>query len=214
MLRPGVAGGPARLVLAVLLGATAVGCGDGERDNAYVAHSEAGLFLRLPPDWETFQVYNDNPAADPLTDPEAGPWRLVFDGASEPDRAHLEEPTPEDPVGFVEIQPTPQGTGLTSYAEMRSLLGTTESAEPVDPLDSPDFDVLDYEEFDIGGYYGNRLTADTAGGAGDIRVTQIVASTDGADRLYVVRLLCSVECYGANEAEIEAMLDSFTLEAR
>ena len=167
---PGVAPGAARLVLAMLLGATAVGCGDGERDNTYIAHSEAGLFLRLPPDWETFQVYSDNPAADPLTDAEAGPWRLVFDGAHEPDRAHLEEPTPEEPVGFVEIQPTPQGTGLTTYAEMRSLLGATDSADPVDPLDSPDFDVLDYEEFDIGGYYGNRLTADTAGGAGDIRV--------------------------------------------
>jgi hypothetical protein len=205
----------AEVVLALTIVASVAGCGESERDNAYVEHADAGLFMRLPADWETFQVLNDNPTKDPRTDADGGPWRVIFDGAPDADRAHLEEPSPDDPVGFAEIDPTPGGTGVTSHAEMRSLLtSTADSFEAVDPLESPDFDVIDYEEFDLGSFYGNRLTVDTAGEDGDIRVTQIVASTDGADRVYVVRLLCSVECYDDNAAEIEAVLDSFTLEAR
>jgi hypothetical protein len=188
----------------------AAGCGGGEADNAYIEHSDAGLFMRLPPDWATFQVLNDNPQ----TDAAAGPWRVVFDGATNPDRGHVEEPAPGDPVGFVEIDPTPQGSGVTTYEDMRSLLTSSSAVEPVDPLDSPDFDVVDYDEFDLGKFYGNRLTVNTLSADGDIRVTQIVATDDGGDHLYVVRLLCSVECYDDNADEIDAVLDSFTLEAR
>lgn len=190
-------------------------CG-GDADNSYIEQSEAGLFMRLPDDWEVFQVLDDHPAAG-LTDASIGPWRVVFDGAANADRAHLEEPAPDDPVGFVEINPTPQGSGISTFLEMRALLGggSLDSFEPVDPLDSPDFDVVDYDEFDLGGYYGNRLTVDTGSPGGEIRISQIVAVDDGADRLYVVRLLCSVECYEDNEDEIDEVLDSFTLrEAR
>ena len=47
---------------------------------------------------------------------------------------------------------------------------------------------------------------------GQIRMAQLAFFDEGGDRLYRFRLLCSLACFTAHEAEIDAVLDSFTLE--
>ena len=132
----------------------------GEADNEYVANNDAGLFVRLPADWTVYEVANDNPAADPRTDVDAGRWRVVFDASDSPSRAHLEQPVPDAPVGFVEIVPTAmlEGAQLSSHAALRSML-LGGQADPLDPSSDVDVEVLDYEEVDLGHHWGNRIVA-------------------------------------------------------
>jgi hypothetical protein len=197
------------MALSALVG---LGAACGSPDNEYVANTDAGLFVRLPADWTIFEVASDNPAADPRIDPDAGAWRVVFDAAEDPSRAHLEVPVPDDPVGFVEIVPTAmmENTRLTSHAALRSLIFAGEG-DPLDPTSG--VEVLDYEEIDLGHHWGNRLVAELNAPGGEVVVTQLAFLDSASDRVHVLRVLCSTECYEENEDEINDVVDSWTLEA-
>jgi hypothetical protein len=201
-------------VLGIAIATLVVAGACGGADNEYVANTEAGLYVRLPADWTIFEVASNNPAGDPRTDPEAGPWRVVIDGSDEPSRAHLEVAAPDEPVGFVEIVPTAliQNASLSSHTALRSLLFNGES----DPLDtSSGADVLDYEEIDLGHHWGNRLVAEvTAQGGEKVVVTQLAFLDSANNRVHVLRLLCTTSCYEENQDEIDEVVDSWTLEDR
>jgi len=190
-------------------GIALAGCGG--PDNVYVAHADAGVFVRLPADWTVFTFADKDPTADPRTDPSAGTWRVVIDGAVDADRAHIESPSPTEPVGFVEILPTgliEGGEQISNHASLRSLLLGGSS----DPLDAPGVDVVAYEEIDLGHHWGNRVVAEVRRDGDTVVMSQVAFLDDGSNRLQVMRVLCSADCYELHEAEITAVLDSWTLE--
>jgi hypothetical protein len=195
-------GGIVVLALA-LLGA----CGDA--DNTYVEEQGSGLFMRLPNDWTVFDVENGKPAADPSTDVNFGAWSVLIDGAVQPDRAHGEDAAPEEPVGTVQVVPLAmfQSPPALAHSTLRSFFMPDGS----DPLEAG-LDDLEYDEIDNGAHWGNRLTATIDQGGQPVRVAQLAFFDDGGDRVHVVRILCSIECFADNEDEIDGVLDSFTLE--
>lgn len=198
-----------RAVALLALGGALAACGGG-RDNEYVQQTEAGLFVRLPADWTTFQLLEGDPTVDPRVDPAGGAWQVLIDGSASPSRQHLEQVLPDEPLGIVQIEPTPAGTGPTSHLQLRSLLQFDPLAG--DPLEDPSLDVVDYAEFDDGDFFGNRLVVDRETDEGTMRITQIAAVDVGSNRVYSFRLFCTPDCYDDHEREIEDVVDSFTLE--
>jgi hypothetical protein len=201
------------------------GCGDA--DHNYVANERAGVFLKLPTDWETFEVLGRDPTVrdSPVLDPSGGRWRVVFDSSSRPSRFNLEEPEPDSPVGFVAVTPgslvaNPADPGrnpipLDDSAVLRSSLFDFAA----DPFDAERFSAqvviepLDYEEVDLDGFWGNRLIARLTNAAGtQIVVTNLSFTDDGGEKLYQLYIFCSVECYEQYEDDIEDVVDTFTLE--
>ena len=200
MRRPGVAG-----VVLTLLGASAAGCGDGERDNAYVAHSEAGLFLRLPPTGG-LPGRGRQPGGEPphrRRRPARG--GVVFDGAGIRTAPTSRSRRPTIPVGFVEIQPTSAGHAASPptprcgrSSDQRSAEPSTRSRAPTSTSSST-----------------RRSTSASTGATGSParhRGRGRRHPGHAARRLrrrrrprHVVRLLCSVECFDDNEDEIEAI---------
>jgi hypothetical protein len=206
--------GAGTLLLAMAVATGVAGCGDA--DNEYVANNDAGLFVRLPADWTVYQVADNNPAADPRTDADAGRWRVVFDASESPTRAHLDQLVPDAPVGFVEIVPTAllEGAQLTSHAALRSML-LAGQGDPLDPSIDVDVEVLDYEEVDLGHHWGNRIVAEMpAPGLENVIITQLAYLDSASNRVHVLRVVCSTTCYEAREDEINEVVDSWTLEDR
>ena len=187
--------------LALLLGA----CGGA--DNTYVEEQSSGLFVRLPADWEVFPIEGGKPAGDPRLDTDFGPWRVIIDGAERPARAHGEDPLPDEPVGTIQVVPVGAEIPLT-LSSLRSLFPIDGS----DPLEGGDITDLEYQEIDLDEHWGSRLTGTMDLGAGPVRVAQMAFFDDDGDRIHLVRILCSVECFDRNEAEIDEILDSFTFD--
>jgi hypothetical protein len=181
----------------------------GSPDNTYVEERGSGLFLRLPDDWEVFELQSGSPAAD-RTDPAFGAWRVVIDGAETPSRAHGENPAPSEPVGAVSVTPlrslqTPLPLNLSS---LRTLFPPGQT----DPLVEGDVTDIEYEEVDLGHHWGVRLRGTVDLGGGPVRIAQHAFFDEDGQRVHVLRIMCSVDCFDAHRAEIDDVLDSFTLE--
>ena len=191
--------------IALLLGA----CGDAE--STYVEEPRSGLFIRLPADWTVFPVEDGNPAGDPRLDATVGRWSVFIDGAEVASRSHAEQALPEAPLGNVQITPlaTLQQPPPLAQASLRRFFNVDASDPLVDASTVAD---LEYEEIDLGHAWGNRLEGTMDLGGGELRVVQLAFFDEGGDRLYRFRLLCSVSCFDAHRAEIDDVLDSFTLE--
>lgn len=201
--------GAASLLAALV--APLLGAGCGGPDNVYVANADAGVFVRLPTDWTVFTVADQDPTGDPRTDPEAGTWRVLIDGAARPDRAHIELRAPAEPVGFVEIVPTgliEGGEQISSHSALRSLLLGGSS----DPLEADGVEVVEYEEIDLGHHWGNRVVAEVQRDGITVVMSQVAFLDDASNRLQVMRVLCSAACYDEHRDVIGEVFDSWTLE--
>jgi hypothetical protein len=210
--------------LAALVGLSGlVGCGDA--DNVYVTNERAGVFVSLPPDWTTFEVLGRDPSVrdNPVLDPTGGRWRVVFDSSTDPSRFNLETAEPDSPVGFLDVvpaslvaNPSDQARNplpLTDSSVLRSSLFRF-AADPLDPeLESlgVELEVLQYDEIELDGYWGNRLVGQLSTDNGSITVENLTFADDGGERLYQLHIFCSVECFDRHRDEIEAIVDSFTL---
>jgi len=190
--------------LVVLLGA----CGDAE--STYVEEQSSGLFMRLPADWTVFQVEDGEPGGDPRVDLGFGPWSVLIDGAERPNRAHGEDENPDEPVGTVQVVPLAmfQTPPPIAHASLRGFF----TVDGSDPLEGTGIEDLEYEEIDRGDHWGNRISGTMRQGGDTVRVSQLAFFDEDGKRVHLVRILCSLECFEEHEAEIDAALDSFTLE--
>lgn len=181
-------------------------------DVEYVSNRDAGVFLKLPESWGTF------PALDGDVDPSAGEapgtWRVLFDGSDSPSRSAVEAPQPEAPVGYIEVSPTAlvgDAGSIGTNVALRSLLYTTDPLEAAKTDDR--VEVVTYEEIELdNGYWGNRLTLRFAESEdNDQTVTQLAFLDRGFERIYLLRIFCTSTCYEEHRAQIDEVLDSWTL---
>ena len=190
--------------LVLLLGAC------GQADNTYVEEQGSGLFVRLPRNWTVFPIEDGKPAVNPNVDPDFGAWRVMIDGAERPSRAHGEEPAPDEPVGTVQVVPVVMFESLPlAYSSLRTLFPSLEGG---DPLEGNDVTDIEYQEIDLDGHWGSRLTGTVDQGGDPVRVAQLAFFDDDGKRVHLLRILCSVECFDRHGDEIDDVLDSFTLE--
>jgi hypothetical protein len=207
---------PIRFIAAIALAAVAsVLAACGSSDVRYVSNKEGGLFLKVPDSWTVFDVANGKVAADPRTT-ILGPWRVVLDSAAQPSRSHLESSDLDSPVGFIEITPlanveTPPAPTQTA---LRSLMFG--DADPLAATADSGITVVDYAEVELSsGYWGNQLLVRNASSDGSEQtILQLAYANETFSRIYVMRVFCSSECFDQHQAEIQSIVDSWTLENR
>jgi hypothetical protein len=206
MSRKRVLGGFAVLVTMLVLAA----CGG--PDAKYVANSKAGLYLKIPTDWATFDLQAGDVKPDTLgIDPE--PWRVGIDGAAEPRRSDFDVSAPDDPYGLVEVVPIDpsQLSAPPSLQMLRNLAtGVTTDATTGETV-MPQVDVLREEEVTMSsGHWGLRTTVQDSSDP-PVRVEQLAMLDPAVHRLYRVTVNCTVSCFEAHSQEIDAIFDSLTL---
>ena len=198
-------------MVATVAGASSLLLGCGDADNVYVADEETGVYLRLPKDWTVFEVEDGNANVNPRTDPTSGEWAVIIDGASDPRRSHLEDLAPNDPVGRASVLNITTAQLPRTHAALRSLL-TEDGSDPLE-TPSPDLQVESYDEIEIGerGATGWCSRTDRRR-VSSRRIMQLAFFDDGGNRLTMFAVGCSAECYADHGDEIEAVVDTFTIE--
>jgi hypothetical protein len=146
-------------------------------------------------------------------DVDYGTWRVLLDGAPEPNRSHGNNPVPSEPVGVVSVRPlrTLQTPLAVAHASLRTLF-LPGGGDPLAGTATVPVTDLVYQEVDLDDHWGSLMTGSFDTGPGPVRQTQLAFFDDGGERLYVVHIMCSTECFARRQAEIDGILDSFTLE--
>jgi hypothetical protein len=203
--RLGAVAGVAFAVATLLLTA----CGD--PDHVYVSDEDTGVFLQLPQGWTVFEVEDGNANVNPRTDASSGEWAVIIDGSEDPRRSHLEDPAAADPVGRASVLNITTTQIPRTHAALRSLL----TVDGSDPLENPSADlrIEAYDEIEISGAWGYRMVIAHSPGPGiESKIVQLAFFDDGGNRLMTLALGCSAECYDDHGDEIQAVVDTFTIE--
>jgi hypothetical protein len=206
MSRKRVLGGLAFLVTLLVLAA----CGG--PDAKYVTNAKAGLYVKIPTDWESFDLQAGDVKPDtPGMPPEV--WRVGIDGAAEPRRSDFEISAPDEPNGLVEVIPIDPSQLSTppSLQMLRNLATGATTDSTTGETVTPQVDVLRDEEVTMStGHWGLRTTVQGSGDTG-LRMEQLAMFDPSIHRLYRVTVNCTASCFDAHSQEIDAIFDSLTL---
>ena len=201
----------------VLFAAVAGGCGEGRY--RYISSSADKTYLRVPSDWRVFHEDEVLRADDTLSPQQARAvkaqqWVVAFDAAPEPALAHVTVPG-RHPAGWVKVFPLDdQSHDNVSLKALRAHL-----FDGVDPLEAElsgdgNVEVLAHDDLTRpGGLRGTHLVVNLRGAKGQEYVTTTyLALTDNATRrLYLLYIGCRASCYEQHKAEIEGIVDSWTV---
>jgi hypothetical protein len=202
------------------LGLIAASCGGSGYE--YVSNDEAGIFFKVPDDWSVIDVDTDDGTLGrpgvPLD------WVRVVDSSSAPAVTNYRTPVPADPVGIAVVEPVEtasQRDGLSlEMLRTYALSGyVAETDTPVDPLvlnqeaDGP-LEMIDGYDINLdGGFHGQRIVFDLEIEPGQVVTIDQTALVD-AETTEVYRLLikCEAHCYADRRAEIDDIVDSWTID--
>lgn len=222
-------GRKARAVLAGLTVVAAMGLAScGGTGYEYVSNTDEGLFLRVPDGWSVIDVDTDDGTLGrpgvPLD------WVRVMDSAPAPAATNYTTAVPAYPVGITAVEPVEtfaQRDGLSLEALRSYALANYLTPDPNDPTgagtdplnldqeaDGP-VEVVDFDDsvtFE-GGYRGQRIVFDLELDDGQVVTIDQTAVVD-VDTTEVYRLLikCEAQCYADRRAEIDDIVDSWTIE--
>lgn len=206
--------------LGAALGVGLAACGGSGYE--YVSNDSAGIFFRVPDDWSVIDVETDDGTLGrpgvPLD------WVRVVDSSPVPTATNYLTPVPTSPVGIAVVEPVETATQrdelslemLRTYA----LSGYVEETDtPVDPLalnQEADGLVEVVDGYDInlaGGFHGQRIVFELEVEPGQVVTIDQTALVD-PDTTEVYRLLikCEAHCYADRRAEIDAIVDSWTID--
>jgi hypothetical protein len=202
------------------LGLVAASCGGSGYE--YVSNDEAGIFFKVPDDWSVIDVDTDDGTLGrpgvPLD------WVRVVDSSSVPTVTNYRTPVPADPVGIAVVEPVEtasQRDGLSlEMLRTYALSGyVAETDTPVDPLvlnqeaDGPLEMIAGYDINLDGGFHGQRIVFDLEIEPGQVVTIDQTALVD-AETTEVYRLLikCEAHCYADRRAEIDDIVDSWTID--
>jgi hypothetical protein len=197
-----------------LLGAVLVLAACSGPDANYVSNAKAGLYLKIPTDWQTVDLQAGDVKPDgQLAVAEA--WRVGIDSAAEPLRSHFEDsaPAPDEPIGVVEVFPI--DPAQLSTAPSLQLLRDLATGRTTDPSTgqtvTPTVDVLRDDEVTMSsGHWGLQTTVQSTGDS-PVRLEQLAMFDPAIHRLYRVTIKCTASCFDAHSQEIESIFDSLTL---
>jgi hypothetical protein len=201
----------------VLFAAVAGGCGEGRY--RYITSSAEKTYLRVPSDWRVFhedEVLGHDETISPqqAAAQKARQWVVAFDSAPKPAVDHISIPG-RHPAGLMRVLTLDdQSHDNVSLKALRAHL-----FDGVDPLEAeqsgdPNVEVLSHEDLTRpGGLRGTHLVVNLRGATGQEYVTtNYLALTDNATRrLYLLYIGCRASCYEQHKAEIEGIVDSWTV---
>ncbi|MGE3619012.1 MAG: hypothetical protein AB7L84_01000 [Acidimicrobiia bacterium] len=211
--------------LAVLASA----CGSG--GSQFVTNDDERLYLELPADWTTFdnaQIMAEIgrlPAMSTLDQVryQERRWMAGFATTPEVSVVGLLEPMGSVPTGYVQVLRLDEDQHSSiSVSDLRALgWPPTEDGTPLDPLEfareNPDgqIRVTAYDEPVIAGRGRGVHTRAMFDGVGDADtiMRDVTAYVDDASlTVYVLVVGCLARCFASNAAEIDAIVESWTLE--
>jgi len=204
-----IAAGPLAVVLAA--------CGSGASDSVAYTDPDKMTLVHLPSEWNTYEISELNALGDvPFAEPFNGlefptVSSMAFDAAPTRDVTNVTTPlgSVEYPIGAMSIR---------SIGELERLyLSRAALSQTVFPyfgrLDAQE----EQEDFSFGdGFDGVRIRFSYADDTGaEVGIAYLISVTDPDDtRLYSIVAGCSRECYIANEAQIERVVDSWLVNKR
>ncbi|HEY5888495.1 MAG TPA: hypothetical protein VIT24_12245 [Acidimicrobiales bacterium] len=207
-------------IVGVALGLSLAACGGSGYE--YVSNDEAGIFFKVPDDWSVIDVDTDDGTLGrpgvPLD------WVRVVDSSSAPTVTNYRTPVPADPVGIAVVEPveTASQRDALSLEMLRTyaLSGyVAETDAPVDPLalnqeaDGP-LEMIDGYDINLdGGFHGQRIVFDLEIEPGQVVTIDQTALVDPeTTEVYRLLIKCEAHCYADRRAEIDDIVDSWTID--
>lgn len=220
---------PVSLLLSVVL-LTLVGCGSPSYE--YVRNTEAKTAFKVPIEWTVFDeaTLQGETEGPPVNTPDPVEWLIGLDADPSPavenvmNRAAYFSDYPQGIA--VVLRLTPEQRDSISYGALRNLILPIDQIQ--DQVGREAVQVLAYDDrVEKDGFRGlhfeaqiwaSALEGDAAAGGSTVffddrfvHVSQTAYLDPASDKVYVLAVLCSAECFGRNRGDIESVIDSWAV---
>jgi hypothetical protein len=209
---------------------TLVACGSPSYE--YVRNTEARTAFKVPIDWTVFDeaTLQGEPEGPPVDTPDPVEWLIGLDGHPSPAVAHVLAQGgyySDYPQGIAAVlRLTSEQRDGISYGALRNLILPVDQIQ--DQVGREAVQVLAYDDrIEKDGFRGlhfeaqiwaSALEGDLAAGGGEVlfddrfvQISQTAYMDPASDKVYVLAVLCSAECYGRNRGDIESVIDSWAV---
>lgn len=204
-----------------LLIAGVTGCGGSQF--RYVANEQENLFFRVPKEWKIFRLTASDKEGRPASDPSSfeRSWHLVVDGAVSADPTHILDHAPIDPVVQAEVYVLRRDTNEgMSLSELREIAYGGFDPVLFSPGTPPRWETVQGSFADLSfpkGVTGTRLAINVPDPTAPDDKTKfatlnVAAIHDAVNaRVYMLKIRCSSQCYLDHRAEIDDVMNSWTV---
>lgn len=206
----------ALIVTVTTLAVVAAACSGGGFH--YVKSSEDRTYFKVPSGWTLFDEHDilDRLGAD-LTESQKATeldqtWRVAFDASPKPSLRHLGAAKANHPSGLAVVRKlTFDVADSMSNSALRNYFFEVDSA-----LQEETGELLEYEELKLdGGFRGIHLVATlTTTDGRALTIDQTLLLDQGTTKVYGLLVTCSNVCYDKHRADIEKVVDSWTVRAK
>ncbi|MDH4112645.1 MAG: hypothetical protein OEV60_08200 [Actinomycetota bacterium] len=218
-------------VFALAVGASIVAaCGSPSYE--YVRNTEARTAFKVPIEWTVFdeQTLQGEQAGPPVNTPDPVEWLIGLDADPVPAVDHVMSQGnyySDYPQGIAAVlRLTQQQRDGISYGALRNLIVPLDQIQ--DQVGREAVQLLSYDDhIEKDGFRGVHLEAqiwasalegDLTAGGGDVffddrfvQISQTAYMDPASDKVYVLAVLCSAECYGRNRGDIESVINSWAV---
>lgn len=218
-------------VIALLAGASVlVACGSPSYE--YVRNTEARTAFKVPIEWTVFDeaTLQGEPAGPPVSTPDPVEWLIGLDAHPSPTVEHVMSQTgyySDYPQGIAAVlRLTVQQRDGINYQALRNLIVPIDAIQDQVGREAVEFLAYD-DRVEKDGFRGLHLEAqiwasalegDVAAGGPNVffddrfvQISQTAYMDPASDKVYVLAVLCSAECYGRNRGDIESVIDSWAV---
>jgi hypothetical protein len=216
-----------------LVVASAIVAACGSPSYEYVRNTEARTAFKVPIDWTVFDeaALQGEPAGPPVSTPDPVEWLIGLDAHPSPAVEHVLSEGAFDsdyPQGIAAVlRLTAQQRDGINYGALRNLIVPIDSIQ--DQVGREAVQLLAYDDrIEKDGFRGlhfeaqiwaSALTGEAAADNGSsvllddrfVQISQTAYMDPASDKVYVLAVLCSAECYGRNRGDIESVIESWAV---
>jgi hypothetical protein len=213
--------------------ATSVLAACGPPDYEYVRNTEARTAFKVPIEWTVFDeaTLQGEQAGPPVDTPDPVEWLIGLDADPVPTVEHVLTQGgyySDYPQGIAAVlRLTEQQRDGINYGALRNLIVPIDAIQ--DQVGREAVAFLTYDDrVEKDGYRGLHFEAqiwasalastDAALGGPDVffddrfvQISQTAYMDPASDKVYVLAVLCSAECYGRNRGDIESVINSWAV---
>lgn len=222
----------ARGVLGLILATAVLLASCGESSHRYVRNTEQRTAFKVPRDWTLFdesQMLGQADAPGQASTPDPREWLVGFDADPAPSVDHVTggsgELATDYPAGIAGVfRLSSQQRDQISIGQLRNVIIPVDSI--IEQVGQEAVQILAYDDRLLqDGYRGLHIEFQVlesalaqVGGASTpflndtyVQVSQTAYFDDTTERVYVLAVMCSADCFNRNRGDIEAAVDSWTV---
>jgi hypothetical protein len=221
-----------RALVSTVAAATSILGACGSPDYEYVRNTEARTAFKVPIEWTVFDeaTLQGEQGGPPVDTPDPVEWLIGLDAHPSPTVEHVLTQTgyySDYPQGIAAVLrlTTQQRDGI-NFGALRNLIVPIDSIQ--DRVGREAVAFLSYDDRVVkDGFRGLHFEAQiwasalesdvTAGGPNVffddrfVQMSQTAYMDPASDKVYVLAVLCSAECYGRNRGDIESVINSWAV---